>query len=102
MFNEGRTNVHDDERSGRPSLITEDLKNRIVQHIRTHRLPVIFIYSRACSSFLAARAWVALKKLNKTVKDWFNGLAADLYDAGLQKLVTRYKCLYLHGDYVEK
>jgi hypothetical protein len=24
----------------------------------------------------------------KTVKDWFNGLAADFYDAGIQKLVT--------------
>jgi hypothetical protein len=29
-----------------------------------------------------------MKKLKKTVKDWFNGLAADLYDAGIQKLVT--------------
>jgi hypothetical protein len=37
MFNEGRTNVLDEERSGRPSLITEDLKNRIDQHIRTNR-----------------------------------------------------------------
>jgi hypothetical protein len=37
MFNEGRTNVHDEEQSGRPSLITEDLKNRIDQHIRANR-----------------------------------------------------------------
>jgi transposase len=36
MFNEGRTNVHDEERSGRPSLITKDSKNRIDKHIRTH------------------------------------------------------------------
>jgi hypothetical protein len=36
-------------------------------------------------------------------KDQFIGLAADLYNAGIQKLVTRYdKCLNLHGDYVEK
>jgi hypothetical protein len=48
---------------------------------------------------MAARAWVAMKK---TDKDWFNGLAADLYDAGIQKLVTRYKCLNLRADYVEK
>jgi hypothetical protein len=41
-------------------------------------------------------------EVKKTVKDWFNGLAADFYDAGIQKLVTRYKCLNLHGDYVEK
>jgi hypothetical protein len=42
-----------------------------------------------------------MKKLKKTVKDWFCGLAADFYDAGIQKLVTRYKCLNLQGDYVE-
>jgi hypothetical protein len=35
MFNEGRTNVHDEERSGCPSLITEDLKNRILATVRT-------------------------------------------------------------------
>jgi hypothetical protein len=43
------------------------------------------------------------EEVKKTVKDWFNGLAADFYDAGIQKLVTRYdKCLNLHGVYVEK
>jgi hypothetical protein len=30
----------------------------------------------------------------------FNGLAADFYDAGVQKLVTLYMCLKLHGNYV--
>jgi hypothetical protein len=39
----------------------------------------------------------------KTVKDWFSGLLeADFYDANIQKLVIRYKCLNLRGDYVEK
>jgi hypothetical protein len=42
------------------------------------------------------------EEVKKTVKDWFNGLAADFYDAGVKNLVTRYKCLNLHGDYVEK
>jgi hypothetical protein len=42
MFNEGSTNVHDEERSGRLFLIIEDLKNRIDQHIRANRLQVIF------------------------------------------------------------
>lgn len=37
MFNEGRPKVHEERRSGRPSLITEDLKTRIEQHIRTNR-----------------------------------------------------------------
>ncbi|KAJ4436054.1 hypothetical protein ANN_18681 [Periplaneta americana] len=39
MFNNGRTNVHDETRPGRPSLITEDLKikvnDRILQDRRT-------------------------------------------------------------------
>jgi hypothetical protein len=43
--------------------------------------------------------WVAIKKM---VKDWFNELVADIYDAGILPLITRYKCLHLQGDYVEK
>jgi hypothetical protein len=43
------------------------------------------------------------EEVKKTVTDWFSGLAADFYCAGIQKLVKRYdKCLNLHGDYVEK
>jgi hypothetical protein len=43
------------------------------------------------------------EELKKIVKDWFNGLAADFYNAAIQRLVTRYdKCLNLHWDYVEK
>jgi hypothetical protein len=37
MFNVGRTNVHDEERSGRLSLVIEDLKNTTDQHNRTNR-----------------------------------------------------------------
>jgi hypothetical protein len=44
-----------------------------------------------------------MKKLRKMVKNWFNGLTADFYGAGIQKLFIRYhKCLILHGDYVKK
>jgi hypothetical protein len=33
------------------------------------------------------------EEVKKMVEDWFRGLAADFYDAGIQKLVTRYgKC----------
>jgi hypothetical protein len=42
-------------------------------------------------------------EVKKIVKDWFSGLAADFYNADIQKLITRYdKCLNHHGDYVEK
>jgi hypothetical protein len=33
MFNAGRINVHDEERSGHPSLITEDLKKQVDEQI---------------------------------------------------------------------
>jgi hypothetical protein len=28
------------------------------------------------------------EEAKKMIKDWFNGLAADLYNAGIQKFVT--------------
>jgi transposase len=37
MFDEGRTNVRDEERSGRSSLITKDLKKQIDEQIRQDR-----------------------------------------------------------------
>jgi hypothetical protein len=42
------------------------------------------------------------EEMKNMVKDWFRGQAADCYDAGIHKLVTQYKCLNCHGDYVEK
>jgi hypothetical protein len=37
MFSEGRTNVHDDERSGHPSLVTADLLDQVNEKIRQNR-----------------------------------------------------------------
>jgi hypothetical protein len=37
MFNAGRTNVHDEERSGHRSLITEDLTKQDDEQIRQDR-----------------------------------------------------------------
>jgi hypothetical protein len=36
------------------------------------------------------------------VKTWLSSQAADFFDTGLQKLISRYKCLNSGGDYVEK
>jgi hypothetical protein len=41
MFSEGRMNVHDDERSGRPSLVTADLLDQ-VNKIRKNRRSSFF------------------------------------------------------------
>jgi hypothetical protein len=37
MFSEGRTNVHDDDQSGRPSLVTADLLDQVNEKIRENR-----------------------------------------------------------------
>jgi hypothetical protein len=38
MFNEGRMNVHDDDRSGRPSLVTADLFDQVNEKIQENRI----------------------------------------------------------------
>jgi hypothetical protein len=43
------------------------------------------------------------EEVKDAVKEWLNGLAAEVYDEGIQKLVTRYdKCMNVGGDCVEK
>ena len=37
MFNEGRENVHDEARSGRPSLMNDDLVRRVNERVRDDR-----------------------------------------------------------------
>ena len=37
LFNEGRENVHDDPRSGRPSVVNEDLVRAVEEKIRENR-----------------------------------------------------------------
>jgi len=37
MFNEGRENVHDEARSGRPSLVKDDLVRKVNEKVRDDR-----------------------------------------------------------------
>jgi len=37
MFNEGRQNVHDEARSGRPSLVSDDLVRKVNERVRDDR-----------------------------------------------------------------
>ena len=37
MFNEGRENVHDEARSGRPSLVNDDLVRNVNERVRDDR-----------------------------------------------------------------
>ena len=38
MFNEGGENVHDEARSGRPSLVNDDLLRKVNERVRDDRL----------------------------------------------------------------
>jgi hypothetical protein len=52
---------------------------------------------------LGGRRFKSDEEVKDAVKECLNGLAAEVYDEGIQKLVTSYdKCLNVGGDYVVK
>jgi hypothetical protein len=52
--------------------------------------------------FLAGKQFQSDAEVDTTVYNWLQQLAVDLFDTGIQKLVTPYKYLYSAGGYVEK
>jgi hypothetical protein len=53
--------------------------------------------------FLDSRHFESDEEAKDSIKEWLNVLAADVYEEGIQKLVTRYdRCLNVGGDCVEK
>jgi histone-lysine N-methyltransferase SETMAR len=57
----------------------------------------------ALKEFLGGRCFKSDEEVKHAVREWLNGLAAEVYDEGIQKLVTHYdKRLNVSGDYVEK
>jgi len=51
---------------------------------------------------LAGKRFTDDEGLQHAVMDWLNSQAAVWYEEGISKLVSRYKYLNVHGDYVEK
>jgi transposase len=94
LLKEGRTSVHDKERSGRPSLVSDDLKENVNAKIRESRR---FTISELHEHFSDVSQYL----MDKIVTDWLKGSAASFYDDGIQYLVQRYTCLNLHDDYME-
>jgi transposase len=43
MFKDGRTNVHDEERSGQPSVVSDDLVQSVDQKSRAEQLPSVYL-----------------------------------------------------------
>jgi hypothetical protein len=58
--------------------------------------------------FTKMKVWLATQhfhyneELMDGVNNWLHNLVSPLFDEGLQKLVSRYKCLNVDGNYVEK
>jgi hypothetical protein len=64
---------------------------------------VIFHLFPTLKEFLGGRHFKSDDEVKDAVQQWLNGLAAEVYDEGMQKLVTCCdKCLNVGGNYVEK
>jgi len=99
MFNEGRENLYDEARSGRPALVNDDLMCKVNERVRDDRRFTI----SDLSLHLAQISRTLLYDLKDAVKKWLTSQAAALCEEGIQKLVPRYdKCLNNGGEFVEK
>ncbi|GFW24432.1 uncharacterized protein TNCV_606731 [Trichonephila clavipes] len=93
---EGRQSVHDEERSGRPSLINADLVEPVRQHVMENRRFTITELSsqfpQTSRSLLheIATKHLLFKKLKTSVTRWFHSQAAEFYHRVIQKLVPRF------------
>jgi len=65
--------------------------------------PSDFHLFQTLKEFLSGRHFKSNAEEKDVIKEWLNGLVAEVYDQGIQKPVTRYdRSLKVDGDYVEK
>jgi len=99
MFNEGRENVHDEARSGRPSLVNDDWVRKVNERLRYDRRFTI----SDLSLHFPQISRILLYDLKDAVQKWLTSQAAPFYEEGTQKRVPHYgKCLNNCAEYVEK
>jgi len=85
MFNEGRENVHDEARSGRPSLVNDDLVCKVNERVPDDRCFTISDLSLHFPHISRA----VLCGLKDALQKWLTSQAAAFYEEGIQKLVPR-------------
>ncbi|UYV83327.1 hypothetical protein LAZ67_23000575 [Cordylochernes scorpioides] len=100
-FNEGRINVHDEQRSGRPSLPESTVNRRITLEEIEDGL------NEDCSHFSVHKIvseTLGYRKVSaRWVDKWLKEAAGECYSTGITKLVDRIKKVIEHqGDYVEE
>jgi len=98
LFRNGRTDVHDAERSGRPSVITHALKQKVNCIIRENRHFTISEVYEQCPEVSRTVVYEIISE-HLQYRKIDSGLLAR---GGISKLVSMYKCLIFQCDYVEK
>ena len=107
QFESGRDNVHDDKRSGRPSVVQQiEVINRKNRRFTITDLAEFFpnVSRKNVHRIVTENLqFHSNAEVETTVNNWLQQQAVDFFDTSVQKLVTRYnKCLDSAGDYVEK
>jgi len=99
MFDEGRENVHDEARSGRPSLVNDDLVRKINERVHDYRRFTI----SDLSLHFPQISRTLLCDIVSSHLGYQKVQTGAFYEEGMQKLVPRHdKCLNNGGEYVEK
>jgi hypothetical protein len=105
LLHGGRSDVHNEAQSGRPSVITKDLKDRVAAHTCEKRLftidklhdvfpyvsrsllyKIVTVLSPKLKKLLGSK-WMTIDEVKETVMDSLNGLVANFYEEGIVKLV---------------
>ena len=99
ICNERRENVHDEARSGRPSLVNDDLVRKVNETFGAKWLSPL----PTPKELLGGKQCDDDDDLKDAVQKWLTSQAAAFYEEAIQKLVPRhYKCLSNGGEYVKK
>ena len=94
-----RENVHDEARSGRTSLVNDDLVRKVNERVRDNRP---FTISDLSLHFPQIPRTLLYDTVSSHL-DYQKAQAGAFYEEDIQKLVPRYdKCLNNGGEYVEK
>ncbi|GBM39367.1 hypothetical protein AVEN_119033-1 [Araneus ventricosus] len=106
QFNDGRTNVHDEIRRGRPSVVNDGLiaKEQFDHPPYSPNLaPSDYHLFLNLKRDFGDRSFDSDDNAKNGVQQWLSSLAASFFEEGIDKLVSRYdRCLNNGGTYVEK
>uniref|UniRef100_A0A1B6H603 Mos1 transposase HTH domain-containing protein n=1 Tax=Homalodisca liturata TaxID=320908 RepID=A0A1B6H603_9HEMI len=108
MLSSGVVLIHDNARP-HSANVTKQLLQKFKWEVFDHPpyspdlAPSDYHLFREMKAWLGGRRFADNEELQATVRVYLSSLAADFFEEGIGKLVSRYdKCLNIFGDYVEK